>query len=115
MSTKTHDPELEARLADIRARIAGVDHDSFESCEAFSNAVAEAVPAEEMKLLLEHDPLIGNLCCIFMQAGEHFAMDKLSGGILNALRSERGLRTTVIEINMRRKGKKDGPKTPPTA
>lgn len=125
--------ELQAKLADIRTRIASVDHESFGgNCEAFRHAIMEAVPPEDMNLLLDHDPLISNLCCLFMQAGEHFAMEKLTNGLSQAISGAMFGRTTDgsidlpggmrIEVIRRRRdrsggsgGNDGGPQMPPTA
>jgi len=95
--------ELEAKLADIRARIASVEHGS---CETLRDRIMELVPQEDMNLLMDRDPLVGNLCCLFMQAGEQMAR---MGMTLPVIRVE------VVQRGRRRRRGDDGPKTPPTA
>ena len=118
--SKNHDPELTTKLTGIRARIASVDHESFKGdCESFAAAVKAIVSADDFSLLLEHGPLISNLCCLFMQAGEAYTIDKIASGMANAADGGTfelpGMRVSIVEASRRRRGKNDGPKTPPTA
>lgn len=107
--------ELQALLADIRARIAAVDHEAFGGdCEAFGAAVADAVPAEEMSLLLHNDPLVGNLCCLFMRAGEDMVKDQIAQNVTRMLAGQlNGMRVELMRVSAGRD--QHGPKKPPTA